>query len=201
MGKNSMVELEPPKETKHQPEHEQKNNDQNPHYGIWYFILTLGLIGFTVFMAIPKSWEEAVTQQDDGTYRLSKKWEETILRKQRKVRKHRLYVLVASTNGYFQCPHSPTGKFYLKAGEVYRYGTTGETFAARGYSKRWLAVHNLTLISIMEGDLATVVAEQTLLIGSYPLLPENLQRPLTSDLNATPYWYRLVLPPGNKSLD
>lgn len=53
----------------------------------------------------------------------------------------------------------------------------------------------------MEGDLATVVTKQTLLIGSYALLPENLQRPLTSNVNATPYWYRLVLPPGNKSLD
>lgn len=201
MADNIMVEFEPRKETKHQSKNQQKNSDPNPRKGIGYFILIFCLAGFAIFMAIPKTWEEAVTLQEDGTYRLSKKWEETISRKQGKIRKHRLYVLVANTNGYFQCPHSPSGKFFLKAGEVYTYGTTGETFAARGYSKRWLAIHNLTLISIMEGDLAMVVAEQASLIGSYALLPENLKRPLANKANATPYWYRLVLTPGNKSLD
>lgn len=201
MAKNIMVECEPPKETKHQPKLEKKYTEPNPHKRGWFLIFIFCLVGFSIFLAIPKSWEEAVSRQEDGTYRLSKKWEKTILRKQEKVRKHRLYVLVASTNGYFQCPHSPSGKFYLKADEVYRYGTTGETFAARGYSKRWLAINNLTLISIMEDDLATVVAAQALLIGSYALLPENLQRPLANEANAKLYWYRLVLPPGNKSLD
>lgn len=201
MAKNIMVEFDPQKDTKHQPKHKQKATDPNSRSVIWRLFLIFCLVGFAIFMTIPKSWDEAVTLQEDGTYRLSKKWEKAILRKQEKVRKHRLYVLVASTNGYFQCPHSPSGKFYLKADEVYRYGTTGETFAARGYSKRWLAINNLTLISIMENDLATVVAEQASLIGSYALLPENLQRPLANEANARLYWYRLVLPPGNKSLD
>ena len=134
-----MVEFEPQKDTKHQPKHKQKATDPNSRSVIWRLFLIFCLVGFAIFMTIPKSWDEAVTLQEDGTYRLSKKWEKAILRKQEKVRKHRLYVLVASTNGYFQCPHSPSGKFYLKADAVYRYGTTGETFAARGYSKRWLA--------------------------------------------------------------
>lgn len=201
MGKNTMVELEPQKETKHQSNQEQKATDQNPHNGIWYFIVISGLIGIAIFMAIPKSWEEAVTQQDDGTYRLSKQWEETILRKQRKVRKHRLYVLVATQTGFFDCPYSETGKFYLNAGEVYRFGTTGETTVGRGYSETWLIKNNLTFKVIMEGDLATVTAEQTNLIGHYPLLSENMQRPLPAEASAKPYWFRLVLPPGNKSLD
>ncbi|MBK9489556.1 MAG: hypothetical protein IPO07_12780 [Haliscomenobacter sp.] len=151
MAKNIMVEFEPQKETKHQPDHDQKNNDPNPNYRTWYLILTLGLIGFAIFMAIPKSWEEAVTLQDDGTYRLSKKWEKTILRKQEKIKKHRLYVLA--------------GKFYLNVGEVYRYGTTGETTVTRGYSETWLIKNNLTFKVIMEGDLATVTAEQA---GDWP---------------------------------
>lgn len=174
---------------------------QNPRRGNLWYILIISLVGFGIFMAIPKTWEEAVTLQEDGSYRLSEKWEKTILRKQNKTEKHRLYMLVASTNGYFQCDHSPSGKFYLNAGEVYRYGTTGDTFSARGYSKKWLAKNNLTLIFIMEGDLATVMAAQTTLIGSYALLPENLRRPLSSEAGAKSYWYRLVLPPGNKSLD
>jgi hypothetical protein len=186
---------------KHQSKGKTPAPKQNPHRGNLWYIMIISFVGFVIIMAIPKSWEEAVTQQEDGSYRLSEKWEKTILRKKEKIEKHRLYMLVASTNGYFQCAHSPSGKFYLKAGEVYRYGTTGDTFTTRGYTQKWLADNNLTLITIMEGDLAMVMAAQTTLIGNYALLPENLQRPLPSEASAKPYWYRLVLPPGNKSLD
>lgn len=184
-----------------QVHHEQQPLKENRQRDVFFFMLLLGFIGFVIFMAIPKSWEEAVTIQEDGTYRLSEKWEKAITRKREKIKKHRLYVLVARSNGYFQCPHSPSGKFYLKTGEVYRYGTTGDAFATRGYSQKWLAVNNLILITIIEADLATVLGTQATLIGSYVILPENLRRPLPSAPDAKGYWYRLVLPPGNKSLD
>jgi hypothetical protein len=112
-----------------------------------------------------------------------------------------LYALVAINNGYFECAHSPTGRFYLKGNEVYKYGTTGDSFSARGYSSNWLIKHNLALLELMKGDLTTVLTEQAILIGSYALLPENTKRPLVGDSKATPNWFRLVLPPGNKSLD
>lgn len=186
---------------KHQTKSHTPAPKKAPLRGSFWYILIIALAVFLIIMSIPKTWEEAVVQKENGSYGLSEKWEKTILRKQEKIRKHRLYMLVANTDGYFHCAHSPSGKFYLKAGEVYRYGTTGDTFAARGYSQKWLADNNLILITIMEADLATVIAAQTALIGSYALLPENLQRPLPSEASAKPYWYRLVLPPGNKSLD
>jgi hypothetical protein len=165
------------------------------------FIITGLCLGIIIYMAIPKTWEEAVTQKEDGSYGLSKTWDKTVTRKVEKIRKHRLYALVATNNGYFECAHSPTGRFYLNRDEVYRYGTTGSSFSKRGYSQDWLAKHNLTLFRLMDGDLTTVLARQTTLIGSYPLLPENMSRPLPGDNKATPSWFRLVLPPGNKSLD
>jgi hypothetical protein len=67
-----------------------------------------------IYMAIPKTWEEAVTQKEDGSYGLSKIWEKTITRKVEKIKKHRLYMLVAAQNGYFECKQSPVGRFYLK---------------------------------------------------------------------------------------
>jgi hypothetical protein len=109
--------------------------------------------------------------------------------------------LLPINNGYFECAHSPSGRFYLKTGEIYRYGTTGETTVGRGYSETWLIRNNLSFKIILEGNLALVLAEQTALIGSYPLLPENMLRPLSGDELAKPYWFRLVIPPGNKSLD
>jgi hypothetical protein len=165
------------------------------------FIITGLCLGIIIYMAIPKTWEEAVTQKEDGSYGLSKTWEKTVTRKVEKIRKHRLYMLVATSNGYFECAHSPTMRFYLNRGDVYRYGTTGSSFSERGYSSDWLSKHNLTLIEIMEGNLTIILAEQATLIGTYSLLPENLRRPLIGDNKATPSWFRLVLPPGNKSLD
>jgi hypothetical protein len=184
----------------------------NEHYGTSHkgkaylsskpiLVLLAMSLGIIIYMAIPKTWEEAVTQKEDGSYGLSKTWERTVTRKVEKIKKHRLYALIATNDGYFECAHSLVGKFYLKAGEIYRYGTTGETTIGRGYSEIWLIRNNLSFKIILEGNLTLVMAEQAALIGSYPLMPENMLRPLPGDELAKPYWFRLVIPPGNKSLD
>jgi hypothetical protein len=93
------------------------------------------------------------------------------------------------------------GKILFEKGEIYRYGTTGETTVSRGYSETWLIKNSLNFEVVMEGNLELVLIEQAKLIGLYAILPENLLRPLAGDELAKPYWFRLVIPPGNKSLD
>lgn len=61
---------------------------QNPRGGVLWYILIIVLGGFLIVMSIPKTWEEAVVQKEDGSYGLSEKWEKTILRKQEKIQKH-----------------------------------------------------------------------------------------------------------------
>ena len=152
-------------------------------------------------MAIPKTWEEATKIADDGSITLADDWAGTVERKVRKYERHDLYMLVAVRDGYFQCHHCPTGKFFLKKGEVYRYGTTGDGQIKRGYNEEWLYKNNLFYIHIFTGSITSVGIEQTVLIGSYALHFENMARPLFNAPEAKPYWYRLVIPPGNNSLD
>ncbi len=172
----------------------------------WSFPIALILVGLlitgaVVYMSIPKFWEEATTTNEDGTIDLSDQWKETIEKKQEQFEVHDLYKLTASLDGYFLCEHCPTGKFFLKAGETYRYGTTGLGQEGRGYNEQWLNDHLLNYVLIITEDIATVKAQQATLIGTYAILPENLARPLPSSPKAKLYWYRLVLPPGNNSLD
>lgn len=152
-------------------------------------------------MSIPKSWEEATQTGSDGSISLSDDWSRTIERKKGKYEIHELYMLVAASDGYFSCKHCPVGRFYLRRGEIYRYGTTGDGQSARGYNERWLNDHLLSYVILMKSDITTVKIAETTLIGEYVLLPENLNRPLFNQAGGKPNWYRLVLPPGNNSLD
>ncbi|MEM9884356.1 MAG: hypothetical protein AAF849_00570 [Bacteroidota bacterium] len=154
-----------------------------------------------IYLAIPKDWQDATTTNEDGSVSLSEEWEKTIAEKQEQYAQHELYMLTAINAGYFLCKHCPTGKFYLNLGEVYRYGTTGIGQNKRGFSRQWLNDKRLNFVIIMKGDIATVKAEEAALIGGYAILPENLARPLAGSTKAKPYWYRLVLPAGNNSLD
>ena len=110
-------------------------------------------------------------------------------------------MLVAAKDGNFLCKHCPTGSFFLKKGEIYRYGTTGNSKSGRGYYDPWLSRKMLTYVHILSGDIATVRIQETNLIGTYSIHPENLARPSINSKKAKPYWYRLVLPPGNNRLD
>lgn len=178
----------------------EKLNAPSIPVGLVYTLLIITLL-FFVYMALPKSWEEATTIKKDGTLALSKEWAETIDKKKDQYAYHDLYQLIAAENGYYSCKHCPTGKFYLKVGEVYRYGTTGIGQEGRGYNKSWLDKNFLNYVHILTADLATIKSEEIVLIGGYALFPENLKRPLVGSNIAKPYWYRLVLPPGNNSLD
>lgn len=169
---------------------------------IWPLIfIGLPITLLIIYLSIPKKWEEATKTGDDGAITLANDWAETIERKQEQFAEHELYALTAARAGYFRCDHCPGRKFFLKEFEVYRYGTTGNGRQGRGHSDSWLAQNALNYNIILTADLTTVKIEETALIGSYAILPENLTRPLAGTPTAKPYWYRLVLPPGNNSLE
>jgi len=165
--------------------------------------LLLGLLFFTslVVMSIPKTWEDATHKDKEGNITVSKVWADAVDSKVRQYETHELYALLAAADGQYACKHCPSTRFFLKAGQVYRYGTTGVGQQQRGYGEGWLARNRLSYLHIQYGDLATIKSEEALLIGSYVLHPENLARPVQSDPAAKSYWYRLVLPPGNNTLD
>jgi hypothetical protein len=169
---------------------------------ISFSLTLLGLLVIIIiYMSIPNDWEDAVTENQDGTYTLSKDWAGEVSKKKEQFASHDLYMLIALADGFFLCKHCPTGKFYLKKNEVYRYGTTGIGQFQRGYNKQWLSDNLLIYIQIASGDLTSMKMQEATLIGNYAILPENIRRPLQNSSKAKTYWYRLVLPPGNNSLD
>ena len=167
---------------------------------IFILLGTLSTI-IIIYLTIPKDWEDATTEKEDGQITLSENWSSIIEEKQEQYSSHDLYVLTAAADGYFECKHCSTGKFFLKEKEVYRYGTTGIGQSGRGFNEQWLNDNLLNYVHLMNADLTTVKTEEANLIGNYAILPENLKRPLRNSSNAKTYWYRLVLPPGNNSLD
>ncbi|PHN01143.1 hypothetical protein [Flavilitoribacter nigricans] len=166
-------------------------------------LILVGLLitGIFIYMSIPKKWEDATKVGDDGAVTLSDDWAGTVERKQDQYANQELYALTAVIDSYFLCQHCPTGKFFLKTGEIYRYGTTGITQNKRGFNEKWLNRHKLNYVYLQMGDLATIKTREAALIGAYAVLPENLARPISSSPEARAYWYRLVLPPGNNSLE
>lgn len=168
-----------------------------------YSLLLIGFfaLGLFIYMSIPKKWEDATTQNEDGSISLSDDWGDAVENKKEQYASHDLYALTVVIDGYFLCKHCPSGKFFLKAHEIYRYGTTGTGQNGRGYSEKWLNRHQLNYIYLKTGDLTTIKTEEAALIGNYVILPENMNRPISSSRKAKPYWYRLVLPPGNNSLE
>ncbi|MEL6927089.1 MAG: hypothetical protein AAFO95_00470 [Cyanobacteria bacterium J06600_6] len=152
-------------------------------------------------MSIPKTWQEATKKDKAGNISLSESWANAVEEKIEQHQTHELYALRAANDGQYACKHCQSAQFFLKAGEIYRYGTTGVGQEGRGYSEGWLARKRLTFVHIQYGDLATVKTEEALLIGHYVIHPENLARPVQDDPSAKIYWYRLVLPPGNNNLD
>lgn len=171
-----------------------------PQKGVFLLLGLLLSISFLI-MSIPKTWQEATQKNEEGELSLSKSWAESVGKKVEQHQQHELYMLVATRDGNYLCKHCLSAQFFLRAGEVYRYGTTGLGQDGRGYSDEWLNRYQLNYITISNGDLATIKIQEAVLIGNYVLLPENTSRPLQSTLEAKPYWYRLVLPPGNNSLD
>lgn len=165
---------------------------------ILFALLTIALF---IYLAIPKDWQDATRTNEDGSVSLSEEWEKTITEKQEQYAEHELYMLAAASSGYFLCKHCPTGKFYLNKGEVYRYGTTGIGQSKRGFNREWLNTYHLNYFLLMKGDITVIKTEEAALIGGYAILPENLARPLSGSSQSKSYWYRLVLPPGNNSLD
>lgn len=105
--------------------------------------------------------------------------------------KTEFYKLVARSDGYFACPLCPpeattNGRYFLYFREVYKYGITIDP--NNRYSRAELAKWNLDYIVIAVGSYSEMLTLETTYSGSYPILPENLNRPIQR---------RLAIPPGS----
>jgi len=96
------------------------------------------------------------------------------------------YALVANENGWYPCNHPGRATFYLKAGEVWKYGTTTKGRFGR-YSIKYLAGTKVSYIVQFQGTISECLKEEQRKLFNYPYLPENLARPVKDRLPRPPY--------------
>lgn len=95
------------------------------------------------------------------------------------------YALVAKMDGYYACLNGPP-TYYLKAGEIWKYGVTTKGELGR-YKGKFLFQNNVTYIVQFRGNIAECLQQEQIKLFMYPYLPENLARPTELQLPRPPY--------------
>lgn len=162
------------------------STSHEPKRPFWLFILlVLTFLGIGIWALL--TFEEAVVQNPDGTFRLSEKRQKKMDDEIKALQTFsEQYVLLATKSKWYPCVSCPKGAMiYLNAGEVWRYGTTRYNERGR-YNKDYCRKNDLEYIVQFEGFLHLCLIEEKRKIYHYPLLPENLKRSV-----------RLARPPYN----
>lgn len=96
------------------------------------------------------------------------------------------YALTASRNGWYPCLHSRRIQFYLKTGEVWKYGVGGSGVFGR-FRATFLLKNKVSCIVQYRGSFAQCLRQEQLRLFGYRDLPENLARPPARQLPRPPY--------------
>ncbi len=96
------------------------------------------------------------------------------------------YLLVATINGLYPCLHSGRTTYYLKSGEVWKYGVTSKGEFGR-YAAAFLVKNKVSYIVEFNGTFSECLKQEQIKLFNYPYLPENLSRPETERLPRPPY--------------
>jgi hypothetical protein len=147
----------------------------------------IGAVLVLIFFAL--KWGDVV-EYVSGEPRIKAGYQRQLQKKLEKEDRCEQYALIAIANGWYPCLHSGLKMYYLKKGEVWKYGTTGKGETGR-YTTQFLRTNNVSYeIEFVGSENECKKQEQRKLHG-YPILPENLARPEE---------YRLIRPPYNPIL-
>jgi hypothetical protein len=96
------------------------------------------------------------------------------------------YALVAAIDGFYPCLHSGHKTYYLKTGEVWKYGVTSKGALGR-YAASFLVKNRVSYLVQFKGNFAECLKQEQIKLFGYPYLPENQVRPLALQLPRPPY--------------
>jgi len=96
------------------------------------------------------------------------------------------YALVAAVDGLYPCLHSGHTTYYLKTGEVWKYGVTSKGALGR-YAASFLVKNRVSYIVQFKGNFAECLKQEQIKLFGYPYMPENQIRPLALQLPRPPY--------------
>lgn len=145
--------------------------------------LVIGSAIILIFCAL--KWRDVV-EYINGEPQLASKYQEQLQNKLNEADEAEQYALIALMDGWYICLHSGFGTYYLKAGEVWKYGTTTKGEQGR-YEYKFLRDNRVSYVVQFRGTLHECLKEEQNKLYMYPLLPENLAREEELRLIRPPY--------------
>lgn len=144
------------------------------------------LIGLVVLLVGIVLYHKMGFDEENKEPKLHPKEEEKLQKRLREIDDSEQYALVAKSDGWYPCLHSRRTIFYLKAGEVWKYGVTSKGEFGR-YAAKFLIRNNVIYDLQFRGTYSECLKQEQIKLFNYRYLPENLARPPTERLPRPPY--------------
>ena len=127
-----------------------------------------------------------VLEKNENKPKLSPKEKMKLQKRLREIDDSEQYALIAIENGYYPCLHSGRKLYFLKTGEIWKYGVTSKGKFGR-YTAAFLIKNKVQYRAEFMGTFSECLKQEQIKLFEYPYLPENLDRPLTDRLPRPPY--------------
>lgn len=148
------------------------------------FLLLLAVA--TVIVLAIVWFPRILADEEYGYPKLHPKEEERLQRRLKEIDDSEQYALLAETDGWYPCLHSGRSVFYLKAGEVWKYGVTSKGKIGR-YTGSFLVNNSVTYDIQFKGTFSECLKQEQIKLFNYRYLPENLARPPEERLSRPPF--------------
>lgn len=142
-------------------------------------LISMGILAIALFPRIS-------LEEEFGSPKLHPKEEERLQRRLKEIDDSEQYALLAETDGWYPCLHKGRSIYYLKAGEVWKYGVTSKGKLGR-YRTDFLIKNNVSYFVQFNGTYSECLKQEQIKLFNYPFLPENLARPKTEQLPRPPF--------------
>lgn len=130
--------------------------------------------------------EKLVLERGKNGSKLNPKEEEKLQKRLKEIDESEQYALCAIEDGWYPCLHSGQATYFLKAGEVWKYGVTSKGETGR-YKDPFLFKNRVSYIRQFTGSFSECLKQEQIKLFHYPYLPENLARPPAERLPRPPY--------------
>jgi len=129
---------------------------------------------------------KVVFNSEGEASKLSPKEEAKLQKRLKEIDDAEQYALLAKNDGFYPCIINGLKPYYLKTGEVWKYGVTTKRERGR-YTMKFLVHNDVLYLVQFRGNIAECLKMEQIKLFMYPFLPENLARPLELQLPRPPY--------------
>lgn len=161
------------------PKIEKPQNETSKPFPLLIIGTAMLLVAIALFPKTSLPW-------DNGAPVLSPQEEAKLQKRLKEIDDSEQYALLATEDGWYPCLHSGRKTFYLRAGEVWKYGITSKGKLGR-YTPSFMLKNKVSYIAQFQGNFAECLKQEQIKLYHYPYLPENLSRGPSERLPRPPF--------------